>query len=114
MRYKRVLINGDMLIKIMKQGASFITKCVKGLPEGTQFRYAFHDIQQGIWLVVEHESFENIEYGSEIPLFERPEFEDLRYEITGKVLGIISRNFPGANEEYLELIRHELLDILRS
>ena len=42
---------------------------VQGLPQGTKFCYIIPDTIYGAWMVVEHESFEELKDGDIIPDF---------------------------------------------
>ena len=77
MRYRRVLISGYLLVSLMQEGNIIHAKCIKGLPEGTRFAYAIPDTVHGIWIVVEHESFDLLKDCDIIPEHPRPELERL-------------------------------------
>lgn len=72
MKYKRVRISGVFLTNLSVEGQESHAKCIKGLPEGTKFVYAIPEPANGIWMVVEHESFPELKDGDIIPEFESP------------------------------------------
>lgn len=75
MRYRKLLISGQMLVNIFTLGQTSLVKCIKGLPEGTRFAYAIPDTHYGIWMVVSHSSFDELKDGDLIPEFPHPEME---------------------------------------
>lgn len=75
MRYKRILIHGQLLTNFMITGIIPSIRCIDGLPEGTKFVYAIPSYHRGVLIVVEHESFLNLRDGAEIPEFLSPKFE---------------------------------------
>lgn len=76
-RYMRITVSGQFLTLAAIEGHEVHAKCVKGLPEGTVFKYAIPDAAYGISMVVEHESFAELKDGDLIPIFERPLMENL-------------------------------------
>jgi len=64
-----------MLVRIFTTGIERTVKCIRGLPDGTKFCYSIPDTNYGIWLVVEHASFEELKDGDLIPEFPHPEME---------------------------------------
>lgn len=75
MRYKKILVSGQLLVNVFTFGQTNLVKCIKGLPEGTNFAYSIPDTINGIWLVVSHSSFDELKDGDLIPEFPRPEME---------------------------------------
>jgi len=49
MRYKKILIHGQVLVRVFTQDAQSTVKCIKGLPHGTRFAYSIPDTHYGIW-----------------------------------------------------------------
>jgi len=74
MRYRKIKISGMMLALLCVENHESLVRCVKGLPEGTRFAYSIPDVHHGIWLIVEHPSFELLTDGQEIPDHPDPEF----------------------------------------
>jgi hypothetical protein len=57
-----------MLVALLTEGRNPETWTINGLPEGTKFAYAFPaEDTYGIWIVVEHPSFELLSEGVVIP-----------------------------------------------
>jgi len=77
MRYKKILISGILLTRIMEKGYTFHAKCVEGIPKDSKFCYSIPDTINGIWIVIEHESFPELADGDIIPIFDKPMFEAL-------------------------------------
>lgn len=74
-RMKRILISGHFLVSLMEEGEILHAKCIKGLPKDCRFLWSIPDTWNGIWIVIEHPSFEEINDGDIIPIFEhKPEF----------------------------------------
>ena len=80
MRYKVVRINHAFLMMMFTQDAQHLFKVTKGLPEGTKFCYVMRSDVYSIDLVVTHESFEELQDGDVIPMFEPLMFWNLRGE----------------------------------
>ena len=78
MRYRKVRFSGYMLVMLSMQDHESLVKCIKGLPEGTKFAYSIPDSHYGIWLVIEHPSFDLLIDGQEIPDHPDPVFEKIR------------------------------------
>ena len=77
MKYRRIQISGLMLIHLCGVGNIFHSKCIEGLPIGARFAYCLPDSVYGIYIVVEHESFDELKDGDEIPIHPSPIFERL-------------------------------------
>lgn len=73
-RYKKVLISGWFLAEQAIEGSEHNFKTIKGLPSGTKFAYAIPSDTYGIWIVVEHDSFPEVQDGTIIPEFYNVEF----------------------------------------
>jgi hypothetical protein len=71
MRYVRVQVSGTILTDVFTTGFESHVKCLDGLPEGTKFAYSLPDSYYGISIVVEHESFPEVEDGGMIPLYNK-------------------------------------------
>lgn len=73
-RLKKVLISGDLLVRIMTTGDHPAIR-VNGLPDGARFIHAIPDTpynsRHGVFaLVIAHESFPALKNGDEIPELE--------------------------------------------
>lgn len=75
MRYRKVMINGDFLCMMLTEGNEIKHKCIKGLPAGSRFAYSFTDGYHAIWMVIEHESFDELKSGDIIPDYPGPLLE---------------------------------------
>ncbi len=60
-----------------EEGHEIHAKCIKGLPKGAKLAYVYHNDDFYINAVFEHESFELLKDGDVIPLYEKPQFEQL-------------------------------------
>jgi hypothetical protein len=74
MKYMRVNISGQFLVNLSIEGVILDAICSKGLPEGTKFAYSIPNTHNGIWLIVEHDSFRELENGELIPEYPVIEF----------------------------------------
>jgi hypothetical protein len=77
MRYRKVRISGQFLVNLCITGTFDKVMNVKGLPEGTRFAYCIPDSYYGIYIVVEHESFDKLEDGALIPDHPQITFEQV-------------------------------------
>lgn len=68
MRYRRLVIDGQMLINLLTQGTEHRYAVLIGLPAGTKFIYAIPESVIGVSLVIEHETFELLDNGDPIPI----------------------------------------------
>lgn len=68
MRYRRVRIDSSILIHLITKGNEVHVKCLDGLPKGTKFAYVVPHFDYTIWIVVEHEFFDDLKEGQEIPI----------------------------------------------
>lgn len=76
MKYKKILVNGEFLIKMSEENNIIHARCIKGLPEGTKFCYSIPTNEYyGIYIVIEHESFPNLNEGDLIPNMDDPVWE---------------------------------------
>lgn len=63
------------MVNLFSEGMNNHTKCISGLPKGTKFVYAIPDTTYGVWMIVEHESFDLLNEGDMIPVHNRVEME---------------------------------------
>lgn len=79
MRYKYVRTHLPFIINTFIQNKESHFRCVVGLPEGTKYIRAGHDYMGNMYMIVEHESFPDIDENSEIEeiniLFEKVYYE---------------------------------------
>lgn len=77
MKYMRVRVHAGYIVDMLTYGSIFYCRCIEGLPVGTKFVYAIPDTMYGIWIVVEHESFDELKQGQIIPEYPAPRLEKL-------------------------------------
>lgn len=77
MRYRRVVLSGELLVAIFTQNQIHTIRCIQGVPEGTKFKYAISEPVYGISIVIEHPSFKELKDGDEIPLQPYPMMEKI-------------------------------------
>ena len=74
MRYRRMLIHGNMLVNLFKPG-EIHAECITGLPDDATFAYCYQDNSYGIWVVVESNTFDLLKDGDVIPEHPAPIME---------------------------------------
>lgn len=73
MRYRRVRISHQILMDMFVTGNHINVQVIRGLPSDARFRYITSGSIFGIDIVVEHEDFDDLNDGDEIPI--HPEIE---------------------------------------
>lgn len=77
MRYRRVQIWAQLLVESFVENSEYHIRCIKGLPSGTKFCYTYPTDEYNIWMVVTHESFDELKNGDIIPIHPKIEMEKL-------------------------------------
>lgn len=93
MRYRRILIHGQLLVGIFTEGnITSAVKCIQGLPSDTKFCYAIPSQAYGIELVAESREFDLLKDGDEIPKHPEIQLEQAsQQEYEAYMSGVFSR-----------------------